>query len=286
MPSPPSAATTKRRRYATAMVSNPIPAPRHAPPRRSGRRPRRLQLRPTAQRSLRACRREPRGFRKWAARAALDDPDLCAGGTCKPELLHDQAAIDPNHRQHDAEQQTQTDAGEQEAAVIVTNILEREIHVTTLLKRQRARRPSSRLRPAFSQATVLKHPERARASVIALHGPQRHVQPAWDDPLHNLDFGLLAKVAELVAWIAGATAHINAPLLRHPVAFLVDANNLSLYQTIRFRAQPHECRLADGQASAQRLVDLCPHPDRLRRDQREHGLARIGDAAELFVAGE
>jgi len=33
MLSPPSTATTRRQRYATAMVSNPIPAPRHNQPR-------------------------------------------------------------------------------------------------------------------------------------------------------------------------------------------------------------------------------------------------------------
>ena len=86
---------------------------------------------------------KPRGFRKRAARAALDHPDMGAGGAREPQRFQHEPAIDADHREHDAEQQAEADAGQQEAAKIVPDILEREIHVTAV-----PRLPARAARPA------------------------------------------------------------------------------------------------------------------------------------------
>ena len=70
-------------------------------------------------------------FGERSARVAFHDPDLRTGGAHQPERFQDQAAIDPDHRQHDSEQQAEPEAGQQKAAEIVPDVLEREVHVTT-----------------------------------------------------------------------------------------------------------------------------------------------------------
>ena len=73
---------------------------------------------------------QPRGLRKRPAGAAFDHPDVRLCRPSQPERFQHQAAVDPDHRQHDAEQQTQAKAGQQEAAEIVPDIFQREVHVT------------------------------------------------------------------------------------------------------------------------------------------------------------
>ena len=60
-----------------------------------------------------------RGLGERAARIAFHDPDLRACGAHEPERFHDQAAIDADHGEHDAEQQAEPEARQQEAAEIV-----------------------------------------------------------------------------------------------------------------------------------------------------------------------
>ena len=74
---------------------------------------------------------KPRGFGERPARVAFHDPDLRTGRAHEPERFEDQAAIDADHREHDAEQQAEPEAGQQEAAEIVADVLQREVHVTT-----------------------------------------------------------------------------------------------------------------------------------------------------------
>src|SRR4051812_17372808 len=72
-----------------------------------------------------------RGLGEGSARIAFNNPDLRTGGANQPERFDDQATVDADHCEHDAEQEAQAEARQQETAEIVADVFQREVHVTT-----------------------------------------------------------------------------------------------------------------------------------------------------------
>ena len=81
---------------------------------------------------------KPRGLGEGAARVSFHDPDLRARRAHEPERFQNQAAIDADHGEHDAKQEAEPKACQQEATEIVADVFEREVHVT--IRCERARR--------------------------------------------------------------------------------------------------------------------------------------------------
>ena len=73
----------------------------------------------------------PRSLGEGTARSAFHDPNLPACCAHEPERFHDQAAIDSDHRKHNAEKKAEPEARQQEAAEIVTDVFESEVHFMT-----------------------------------------------------------------------------------------------------------------------------------------------------------
>ena len=69
-----------------------------------------------------------RGLGEGPARAGFDHPDIRRLSLHHRQRLDHDAAIDADHRQHDAEQQAQPDTGQQEAAQMVPDIAIGEVH--------------------------------------------------------------------------------------------------------------------------------------------------------------
>ena len=69
-----------------------------------------------------------RGFGEGSARAGFDDPEVDLVAAHDGQRVDDDAAIDADHGQHDAEQQAETDAGQHEAKQIVADVAPGEIH--------------------------------------------------------------------------------------------------------------------------------------------------------------
>ena len=69
-----------------------------------------------------------RRFGKRPVGAGFDHPDIGVGGAGLPQRVVDQAAIDAGDHDHDAEQQAQSEIGQDEAQKIVLDIPIRQIH--------------------------------------------------------------------------------------------------------------------------------------------------------------
>ena len=73
-----------------------------------------------------------RGLGEGSARVGLDDPEIDRGCARDRQRIDDEPAIDADHRQHDAEQQAEADAGQQEAEEVVADVAIGEVHFADL----------------------------------------------------------------------------------------------------------------------------------------------------------
>src|SRR5581483_9325421 len=77
---------------------------------------------------LAAVARDARGFRKRAPRSRLHHPQVDAVVAGDRQSIDDDAAVDADHGQDHAEQQAQTEAGQQESEQVVAHVAESEVH--------------------------------------------------------------------------------------------------------------------------------------------------------------
>src|SRR4029077_2535502 len=146
--------------------------------------------------------------------------------------------------------------------------------------------PLADLDTALGEPAVLQDPDHARSSVISLDESEGHKQAFGNRLLDDFDFGLFAKIPQLVLRVADAAAHVDTPFFGDAVVLLVDADNFRLDRAVRFGPQTYEGPLAERQTAGQCFVDVGLDPDRVRRDQREYILAGVGDAAQLLQAAD
>ena len=124
-------------------------------------------------------------FGEWPARAGLHHPDIHSRATYDGQGFDDEAAIDAHHREHDAEQQPEPDAGQDEPEEVVAHIPPGEVHGLPPSMIRVARPSQNSLRLAVTRPCTLGHATRDHDTTIERAGAELHYVIAEASVLDN-----------------------------------------------------------------------------------------------------
>ena len=229
---------------------------------------------------------DARGFGERPIGAGLDHPEIGVSGAGLPQRVVDQAAIDTGDHDHDAEQQAQSEIGQNEAQQIVLDIPVGQIHWRRPLRdlgRAAGAQPAAQLRDhhglvrhaagdfiapveqpvserhrALLQAPILDRPHRPAVFAKPDDRRFRHQQRLREPHRGDVDLGLLAKMEVSRQLIE---RDLDPALFVDAIAFGLDAGNLPAIPLARLRSQHDFGRLADFDLAGFALVDKGKHPD-------------------------